>query len=85
MRILALTIAGAVALLPFAAADGALAKSRAGYGHHHGKHHVHRHRRHSWGAAPYRGPAITLWQKRYEEPQGNRYAPYGYGTAYAPD
>ena len=34
---------------------------------------------------PYSGPAFTLWQKRYEEPQWNPYEPYGYGTAFAPD
>ena len=87
MRIVAMIAAGAVALMSFTASDGALAKSRAGYGHHHGTHKVQAHRRHRRAAVhrPYRGPAFTLSQKRYEEPQWNPYEPYGYGTAYAPD
>jgi hypothetical protein len=87
MRIVGMIAAGAVALMSFAGSDAALAKSSVGYAHHHGKHKVHRHRRHRHIAVhrPYRGPAFTLWQKRYEEPQWNPYDPYGYGTAYAPD
>ena len=93
MRALAIALATLVALASFAEVDGASAKSRAGYRHHHGKQYVHRHRhryrivhqhriivRHG-----YSGPAVTLWQKRFEEPQGHRDFPYGYGTAYAPD
>jgi hypothetical protein len=93
MRTLAIALATFVALALLAQVDSASAKSSAGYRHHHGKHHVHRHRyrhrivhrgrivvRHA-----YSGPAITFWQKRFEEPQGHRDFPYGYGTAYAPD
>ena len=87
MTIIAMVAAGAVvALMSFAGSDEALAKSGAQYAHDHGKHKVHRHRRHRHAVhRPYRGPAFTLWQKRYEEPQWNPYNPYGYGTAYAPD
>jgi hypothetical protein len=92
MRIIPIALATVVALTSFAGVDGASAKSRAGY-RHQGKHHVHRHRhrhrivhRHRIIVQyAYRGPAITLWQKRFEEPQGRRDFPYGYGTAYAPD
>jgi hypothetical protein len=87
MRALAIALATLMALASFAEADGASAKSRGGYRHHHGKHHVdrHRHRHRIVVRHAYRGPAITLWQKRFEEPQGRRDFPYGYGTAYAPD
>lgn len=89
MRIIAIAVAGSLVICALAAPESAVAKSRSGYAHHHGKHHVrrHQHRRHYAVAlrAPYSGPAFTLWQKRYEEPQWNPYEPFGYGTAYAPD
>jgi len=87
MRITALATAGVLALGALAAPESASAKSHPGYGRHHARHYVHRHR-HGYKVAiraPYSGPAFALWQKRYEEPQWNPYEPYGYGTAFAPD
>jgi hypothetical protein len=87
MRIIAVAIAGVFALGALAAPESALAKSHSGYTRQHARHYVHHHRHRYKLAlhAPYSGPAFTLSQKRYEEPQWNPYDPYGYGTAFAPD
>jgi hypothetical protein len=88
MRLAVIAAAGVVALLGSGGLDPAWAKSHAGYSRHHAKHHARHHSRHRRKVAiraPYRGPAIALWQQRYEEPKWNPYEPYGYGTAYTPD
>ena len=87
MRITALATVGGLALSALAVPESAFARSHPGYGRYHSRHYVHRHRHRFRVAiyAPYSGPAFTLWQKRYEEPQWNPYDPYGYGTAFAPD
>jgi hypothetical protein len=87
MRIAAAALTMVVAFGWAAAGNSASADGRAGYSRPPGKHHLYKHQsRHRTAVrTPYRGPAITLWQKRYEEPQWNPYDPYGYGSAYAPD